>query len=435
MKQLAAAVAASHADRAAEAAVAALRENVRPLELVRTASLASAAHFDPSLRRAPMGLVALASAANLFGVMQPRFHPLPTLQAIVFAAGEKKAPQPARSALVVRGEITHLGRSFLFATRDGNLPEAEAIFLGIVSEGSEHRMAGDMLFRAAFEDMGDGGLKLVVAVKLWQLARSVRFRDARELLRPAIQYLATGTRDSKAFGAILATLGKEWVDLEALSTGGRPLDAAGHVSLSALLASGDENARVAGVLGLLRDGYAAASIAEGLSVEASRRVLGTSGRDRASALALAFAHAARFVVTYSRTPERVYAVFQAALRLGLASHAPSASPSSEAPEEGTELCHLAGELEARRPGDAAERTTAYFLHGYSSARLLDVLANYAARDAALPTGGWNLLLADVCAAEHLATRAGEPAEALAAIVAASPADWTAYNAWAPLLGL
>ena len=58
---------------------------------------------------------------------------------------------------------------------------------------------------------------------------------------------------------------------------------------------------------------------------------------------------------------------------------------------------------------------------------------YASRDSALVTEGLNLVLADACAAEVLATKAAEPAMALARTIAASPSDWTAYRSWEPLL--
>ena len=148
--------------------------------------LAFVTHYDGASGVAPRSLVALSSAANLIRVMQPRFQPLPILQAVSFVAAAKKADAPARAAAVVSGEITHLGRSFLFGVRDGNRPEAESIFLGMLAEGKERKMAGDMLFRAAIEDMGEGGRKLMIAVKSWQLARALGFKEARVWLRPEI---------------------------------------------------------------------------------------------------------------------------------------------------------------------------------------------------------------------------------------------------------
>src|SRR3989454_10811538 len=118
---------------------------------------------------------------------------------------------------MVSGEVTHLGRSFLFAVRAGDVAEAESIFLGMVDEGWERKMAGDMLFRAAREDLGGGGRKLFLSVKSWHLARTLGFKGARTILRPAVDYLVKGPRNRTAYETILAVLGKEWVDLEALS--------------------------------------------------------------------------------------------------------------------------------------------------------------------------------------------------------------------------
>src|SRR5436309_1548841 len=143
-------------------------------------------------------------------------------------ASDRKPP------LVVSGEVTHLGRSFLFAVRAGDVAEAESIFLGMVDEDWERKMAGDMLFRAALEDMGEGGRKLFLSVKTWQLARSLGFKGARTILRPAVDYLVKGPRDRSAFETILGLLGKEWVDLDALSSGGRALDDAGRSRVTAI---------------------------------------------------------------------------------------------------------------------------------------------------------------------------------------------------------
>lgn len=433
LADVAASVGASHADRAVDGAMRALQAGTSPAEILRAAARGAALHYDPTLRRPPMGLVALAAAANLQAVLQKRFHPLPLLQAVALAASEKKAPQPARPPAIVSGEITHLGRSFLFAARDGDLPEAESVFLGIVDERAERRMAGEMLFRAAAEDLGHGGLKFVVAVKLWQLVRALRFRDARTILRPAVQFLVAGERDASAYRDVMVVLGKEWVDMEGLATGGQSLDDVGREKAAAALSSPDVPACTEATLALLREGYAATSIAEAFAVATAKRVVASRGNGREAARAFLFAHAARFVLTFTRSPEKLYALFQAAARLRSPRAHVHLPPTQDAPGEGEELCHLAGELEARKPDAAAYRAWSYVNRGFSFARLLDVLANYASRDSALVTEGLNLVLADACAAEVLATKAAEPAMALARTIAASPADWTAYRSWEPLL--
>src|SRR5947208_11630113 len=392
LAELESAVRRSKSDRATTAALDAIRAKVPLMEVVRTAARAFATHYDGASGVAPRSLVALSSAANLIPVMQPRFQPLPVLQAVSFVAAAKKADAPARPAVVLSGEITHLGRSFLFGVRDGNRPEAESIFLGMLAEGKERKMAGDMLFRAAIEDMGEAGRKLMVAVKSWQLAHSLGFKEARLLLRPAVQYLVSGPRDRTAFEAILGALGKEWVDLEALASGGRPLDEEGRTKARDIAAARDPFSCIAATLALLQDGYAAVSIAEGLAVEAAKRVVAAKGYDLDSARASMFTHAAGFVLRFSRTSERLYALFQAALRVRSPEPSSLEASTCDAPGEGEELCHLAGEFDARKPMDAGARTRAYPSPGYSPSRLLTVPASYGCRYFTVSTDGLNLML-------------------------------------------
>src|SRR2546425_12175907 len=233
LTEVEAAVGASRPD-AVDASVKAFRANAPPLEVIRAAARGVATHYDRASRAAPRSLAILGAAANLISVMQPRFHALPVLEVVSYVASEKKASTRANPPLVVSRAVTRLGRSFLFAVRAGDVVEAESIFLGMVDEGWERKMAGGLLFRAALEDMGEGGRKLFLAVKSWQLARSLGFKEARTILRPAVDYLVNGPRDRTAYESILRVLGKEWVDLDALASGGRPLDDDGHGKVSAI---------------------------------------------------------------------------------------------------------------------------------------------------------------------------------------------------------
>src|SRR3989441_5479896 len=271
-------VGASRPD-AVDAAAKAFRANAPPLEVIRAAARGVAKHYDRASDEAPRSLAILGAAANLTSGMQPRFQALPVLQAVSFAASEKRASTPAKSPLVVSGEVTHLGRSFPFAVRAGDVAEAESIFLGMVDEGWERKMAGDMLFRAALEDMGEGGRKLFLAVKSWQLARSLGFKEARTVLRPAVDYLVSGPRDRTAYESILRVLGKEWVDFDVLASGGRPLDDEGRTKVLAVTAAASESACIEAILALLREGYAATSVAEGLAVDGARRIVASPGYD------------------------------------------------------------------------------------------------------------------------------------------------------------
>ena len=433
LADLESAIRGSKPDRAAQAAIDAIRGKASLVDVVRSAGRAFAAHYDAEMAAPPRALVALSSAVNLSAVLPPRLHPLPVLQAVTFLAAEKKADHPAKPPAIVSGEVTHLGRSFLFAVREGNRSEAESIFLGMLAEGKERKMVGDMLFRAAIEDMGEGGRKVAVAVRSWQLARYLGFREARVILRPAVQYLVSGPRDRTAFETIMAVLGKEWVDLEALASGGRPLNDAARTKIRGVASAADPSACVAATLALLRDGYAAVSIVEGLAVEASRRVLGTKEYDADVARAVIFSDVVRFILTFSRTSERLYALFQAALRIRSPEPPSLALSALEARGETDELGRLAAELDARKPADAAARTRAYLAHGYATSRLLEVLANHASRDSASANDGINLIFADACVTEFLASKAPEIPMALAKMIAASRKDQAAFAAWEPQL--
>ena len=384
---------------AVEAAIKAFRAKAPPLELVRAAARGVALHYDRASGVAPRSLAILSAATNLTSVMEPRDQVLPVLQAIAYAASEKKPAPIAKPPLIVSGEVTHLGRSFLFAVRAGDVAEAESIFLGMVDEGWERKMAGDMLFRAALEDMGEGGRKLFLSVKSWQLARSLGFKGARTILRPAVDYLVKGPRDRTAYETILAVLGKEWVDLEALASGGRPLDEPGRKRMHLIASAPSDAACIDATLALLRDGYAASVLAEGLVVAAARRLLTAKGYDTEAARRFLFAHASRFVLNFSRTSERLYVLFQAALRVR--------SP------------------EPKVYGDVDEETVV---------SKLDVIANLGSRDSPMANEGFNLLLADACITEFVATKAAPIVLALARMTKASPKDQRAYKSWAPLFG-
>src|SRR5438309_7306058 len=237
------------------------------------------------------------------------------------------------------------------------------------------------------------------------LARSLGFKESRTILRPVVDYLVNGPRDRTAYESILRVLGKEWVDLDALASGGRPLDDEGRAKVLAVTSVASESACIEAILALLREGYAATSIAEGLAVDAARRIVASPGYDAEAARRLLFAQASRLAPASSRTNERLYALFQAGLRLRSPEPSAPLAPPAAAASEGEELCHLAGEFDARKPREAAARVRAYGARGYSTSRMLGLVANYACRDAARANDGFNVLLADAVTAECLAQQA------------------------------
>lgn len=427
-------LASSHPDRAAGAALTALQARVPVLEILRVAARTTASRYDPASGLPPHGLATLAAVAWLREWMAPRDVSMAALQAVALSASEKRLDAPQVPAAVVSGEVTHLGRSFVLAARAGAAAEAESLFLGILDEGWERRMAGDVLFRASLEDVGDAGHKLLMSVKAWQLARALGFREARVVVRPALQYLLRGERNRRLYDETLRVLGKEWVDLEGLALGGRPLDEEGRVRLATTVASSSDDACLGSLLGLLRDGYAATSVAEGIGIEAARRLLAAEGYHIELVHVLLFARAARFALEFSRTNERLYAVFEAALRVrSPVPHLPSVSVA-EAKDEAASLTRIAEDLRNRRSREVAACVRSYLSHGYPPRPLIEMLAQSASLDSPLANGGHNFLLAEACVAEYAATKAPEFMMAFAKSVAASPKDLTASSAWAKALG-
>src|SRR5205814_146115 len=102
----------------------------------------------------------------------------------------------------------------------------------------------------------------------------------------------------------------------------------------------DPSSCIAGTLALLREGYAAVSVAEGLAAQAASKVVAAKGYDLETARGVMFAHAARFVLTFSRTGERLYALFQAALRVRSPPAAAIESLASKAPEHPEALAKM-----------------------------------------------------------------------------------------------
>ncbi len=435
LAELASAVAESRPERAVALAAEALNARVSHGDIAHACAVGGAPRYNVVQARAPHGLTALAAAANAAPFLAPGDAALAMLQSVFLIASVTKLPEPAPSPHVMAGEVTHLARSALFAARAGDLDEAEALFLGITEDGWERRMAGDALFRAALEDLGESGHKLTVAVTDWELCRLAGFRDARTILRPAVQYLVKGPRDPGPFQSMMAVLGRGWVDLDALAAGRRPLDEAGRGALSIAVAAPSDQACVEGVLALLRQGLEPASVVHGLVVEAARRALATEGYDLGAIHALEYAHAARTVVTFSQTSERVYAVFQAALRIrSAAPHLPSVSVPEPA-DEAAGLRQVAGDLEARRPREVAARIRAYLSRGFSGPRLLALLGRSACVDSSVANQGHNLTLLEACASEFRAAPEPEIAMALGKLVAASPRDTAGSKEWASRLVL
>lgn len=275
-----------------------------PTEVVRTAALAAARHFSPSLPP-PHALPALGAALDLASVSDPPEAPI--LQACALAAVEwrdEPLPPPKHA---VSGDELHLGRSFLVAVRARDLHEADAIFTGLLREGKERRLAGDVLFQACTEDAAGDGRKLAFAVGSWQLARALGWRDGTTLVRPAV-HLAAGTeQDLSAYSALLRQVGRARLDLELAARNVSPVDDTARNAYEIAVGAGPDRV-VTELLAGLRRGRAPSGYADLVAATAAEHLV----RDPAALEPALFALAARFVLGFSRTAAHVNALLLAA---------------------------------------------------------------------------------------------------------------------------
>lgn len=424
------AVGESRADAAVAAAIASFMAGATVPEVVHRAALGAAFRYEGVVGHGLHGLLALADVAGALPFLDEPSQRLAALQAVRLAASAPKSAGPVPPYRVLSGEVSHLATSSLLALRGADSAEAESVFLGIVTEGRERRMAGEILFRAALEDRGDEGHKLLTAVGLWQLADAAGFRDGRSILRPAVQLLVKAPRDPRPHAVMMAVLGREWVDLSALSAATKRLDDAGRGKLATGAAAPGDEACVLAVLALLHEGYAPDAVATGIVAEAARRALASEGYGLDALHALLYACAARRVVGYTRSPERVYAVFQAALRVrSPAPHIPLSAASDPA-DEADGLRRVAVALDGHKPREASAAVRAYLGKGFPAVALVRVLGSHAIVDSTLANEGHNLAVLDACGQEYLATPNPEVLMACAKLLAASPRDASAAKAWA-----
>jgi hypothetical protein len=250
-----------------------------------------------------------------------------------------------------------------------------------------------------------------------------------------VQYIVAGERDSAPFETILSSSSREWANLPELAMGTRPIDEMGRAKLATVTAAATPEACVEGTLALLGERYAPGSLADGIAVEAAKRALGTEGYSLDAAHAILYADVARFVLSFTRTSDRLYALLQAALRVrSPAPHFPSVNVEPSL-EQKAALAGLADDVEARRPKESAARVRVYLSAGLDPKPLLGVLVHLASLDSSLANGGHNLALADACASLYQATGSPESLMVLAKLIAASPRDAAVAHVWSAVLGL
>ena len=425
------------ADGAMRAGLAAVEAKVAPVEIARPAALAYGESVDTAKREPLRGLLALSAAVRLSRTLGTRLKALPVLRALTLAAGDAKVrPSERRRPRRVSGEISHLTRSFEYAVRTGAFEDAVSIFSGLLVEGKERVMAGDILFRVAAEDGVGGGHKLVYAVKAWQLASALGWRGGDVVMGPVVARVATGIQDDSAYRTIMGAWGREKVDVAAVGGNAGPAEGPDREAIvAALRASTPEESAKAVVLALKR-GVAPDALASLVVREGAFRVASAAKYDPGAIGSLVFSDAARGVLRFSKTESRVLPVLQSCLLLRAQPAARGAL--RERPQANVEaaLRDLAACVEASKDLDAAELAQSILAKGAPAVPVVETLVRELCKDGPGGNLGPNLVLADAAveAATAYAPPVREALVALARGLAQSPRDRSGWPAVEAALG-
>ena len=395
--------------RCARAIAEILRSGADRREVARTAGLAAARHFDVGLPP-PHALLALSAALDLAPASEP--PELPIVQACALAASEWRPGTLSATAQTVSGDELHLGLSFRSAVRAMDSHEADGIFSGLLREGEERRLAGDVLFEVCEADVAGQGHKLTLAVGAWRLARALGWSRGPVLLRPVVHLAAGATQDLAEFAAVLREVGRARMDFDLAARNVAPIDAVAQNTFDIALRVGPDRL-VADVIHGLKRGRSGAGYADLLAATASQQLIGNP----AALEPALFCLAARFVLGFSRTPTHLQALLLAARIVAQVVEGSVPAPARIADADGG-LRDLA---EAIRGGDG--RGAAGLALGLVDADHAEALAGRLVREAvredAHADGGHRLLYAS-WAAEFARIVPGPALASLAALLARTP---------------
>jgi len=375
-------------------------------EVARTAAMAAARHFHPSLPP-PHGLPTLGAALEIARLVDP--PALPIVQACALAASEWRREPLARAKHAVTGDELHLGRSFLEAVRTSQASEADAIFSGLLREGEERRLAGDALFEACAQDSAGGGHKATFAVGSWRLARALGWIRGPVLLAPAVHLAAGASPDLSDYAAMLRDVGRARLDVELAGRNSLEIDQTARNAYSITLQAGPQRL-VSELIAGLKRGRTLAGYGDLVAWTAAERVIA----DPAAFELLLLALATRFLIGFSRTSYRVLALLTAA-------RAVASAPGGELPRPATIADPQAAlnELELAVEGDDAQEAASLALGLADAVEPQDVarvLLRQASLQDAHADGGHDLILA-AWATEYAAVAPGPALAALAAHLA------------------
>lgn len=384
-------------------------------EVARTAALTVARRFVPRLPPSH-AFLALSASFPLASIVDP--PDLPFVQACALAASEYEAKALAGASHTVAGDELHLGRSFVSAVRTGDVLEADAIFSGLLREGDERRLAGDVLFEVSAQDMAAEGHKLTFAVGVWRLARVLGWLQGNVLLRPAVHLAAATTQDLAGYAATMREVGRSRLDLELAARNVAPTDEVARNAYAIALSVSPERL-VQEVINGLKRGRSPSAYANLVVTTAMQHLV----RNPAALEPAINALAVRFVLDFSGTASHVLGLLLATRSIARFSR-PGPMDPAPVSDEATGLDDLRNAIET---GDANRAARLALGLADVGERLPRFLTREAVLGDPMADAGHRLLYA-VGALEFATVATGPSYASLAAVLARAPKSRTIAEA-------
>ncbi len=268
------------------------------------------------------GLMALIGAAQAAKYLKKEDQLKPIVQALWYAATEKKKKPYNLEKITISsfGTVSQRWRKFQAAIRAKNLKKAYGLFEGFIRNRKDGNQFRDRLLAVAMSDLYQVGHKLTYSVNSWQLAELLQWNDTRLIFFPSFHYFATAPRDLELYEAVRNRLNEIGVNLEEVAENDKNLSAEECEKLEELILCGDQDTIIGSILYLLNNGKSFKSLLDTVQLSASQAVINCETDKWALPVyGFNYCDACNYFFYVSRSNEKFLAPFLAALLVNRAS--------------------------------------------------------------------------------------------------------------------
>ncbi len=284
--------------------------------------LAMSLYEDSYSKDVPHGLMALIGAAQAAKYLKKEDQLKPIVQALWYAATEKKKKPYNLEKITISsfGTVSQRWRKFQAAIRAKNLKKAYGLFEGFIRNRKDGDQFRDRLLAAAMSDLYQVGHKLTYSVNTWQLAELLQWNDTRLIFFPSFHYFATAPRDLELYEAVRNRLNGTRVNLEEFAENDGNLSAEECEKLEELILCGNQDGIFSYILHLLNNGKSFKSLLDAVQLSASQAIINCETDKWALPIyGFNYCDACNYFFYVSRSNEKFLAPFLAGLLVNRAS--------------------------------------------------------------------------------------------------------------------